>query len=96
MEKTSSKYLAKWTKGLGPNSWGRWRKLLPYNKRFYIASVAHDVAYTRWWNSKDKIRADRLFLKINLANCDTFLQATFAFIYYMMVSRFGSTYFNYK
>lgn len=87
--------LSKWNPWVWPDSRGWFRAILPYQKRFFTASLRHDLLYTKWWTDYDKGNIDLLFYNYMLADCDTIMQELFAWIYYQAVKVFWFLYFNY-
>ena len=86
--------LSKGKSGLWPNSWGKYRHLLPCHYTFHFAASLHDIAYTRGSTQLDKDRADREFLEnMKLENPK---KIVCIYVYYYLVRLFWKYYFNYK
>lgn len=92
--------LNKLNPGLGPNSWGSIRHILPWHIIFYKSAVQHDIEwYKIGWNKLDKEYADKLFYVSMLNSINHFktikrlYYMLLASIYYLMVKFFWFMYF---
>ena len=85
-----------WKVWLGPDIFGPFRYLLPYNTLFHIAARYHDIAYTRGWDKVVKCKVDEMFLRLMLSVCKNKLQKWFAYIYYYLVKSLGFMFFSYQ
>lgn len=79
-----------------PNSWWWIRVIIPYDLRFYNASLEHDVKYTIWGSEINKEMADLWLLNDMLLACDSRFQTLFAYLYYYLIYMFWFTFFNYN
>jgi hypothetical protein len=88
--------LSEWNTGIAPDNWGWFRIIIPYQKLFYQARKYHDIAFSRWWDRNDLIKANEMFYRMCLRVSKTYLQKKIAWLYFFLVKSYWYKYFNYK
>ena len=86
--------LAKYRPSIGPNSWGYWRLLIPFQGRLFDAGETHDFNYS-YWTEEDREDADFQFyewcMKVSWKNIFAIF---FASVYYVYAILFMNQIFN--